>query len=209
MKARQIIAAVLLLLCISGCSVILDSVDEEELASQLRNFEIGQPAFDPDDPLLQRRAILISGEFNFSVSQTVCRQLAYLDQQSPSQPIHLLINSTGGDGKTFQAITNMINSISAPVNIVNYGMCASYAATLIQSATGKRIAQKDTIFLIHDVSSNHDDFKKFYSEQQLQIFKTKCNLPADWLPLKKDYTFTAEEALNYNFVDEVVDKIEL
>jgi hypothetical protein len=54
-----------------------------------------------------------------------------------------------------------------------------------------------------------NDFKAFYCKRQEELFRTKCRLPEDWLPLKKNYTFTAEEALNYHFVDEVIDKIEM
>jgi ATP-dependent Clp protease protease subunit len=192
-----------------GCSVRFDYLNESNLARQLRSYEVGKPVFDPDDPLLQNRVIMVPGELNFSLAQTVCQQLTFLNDQSRDEPITMLVNSTGGDGSAYQAISNMVRSISAPVDIVNFGMCASYAATLVQSATGKRIAQKNSIFLIHDIKSNNGDFEKFYSEQQLEIFKTRCSLPEDWLPLKKDHTFTADDALKYNFVDEVVETIEI
>lgn len=193
----------------AGCSVEYDALNESGLARMLRSYEVGKPVFDPDDPLLHDRVIMVSGELNFSLAQTVCQQLAFLNNRSFDEPITMLVNSNGGHGCSYQSITNMIQSIKAPVDIVNFGMCASYAATLVQSATGKRIAQKNAVFLVHDIKSNNGDFKKFYSEQQLEIFKSRTSLPADWLPLKKDHTFTADEALKYNFVDEVVEKLDI
>lgn len=192
-----------------GCSVNLDSVNEHQLAEEFRNYEIAAPTFDRNDPLLEKRVIMLNGSINFANAQTICKKLVYLDGRSTVEPIKLLINSGGGDGTGYMTITNTIKSIDAPVDTVNIGLCGSAAAMLIQSATGKRYAQKDTAFLIHDVSGNPKELKDIYSTFQEELYRSRCNLPADWLPLKKEYTFNAQDALKYNFVDEVVDKIEL
>lgn len=193
-----------------GCSVKLGyPINYERLSKELSNYEIGQSSFNPNDPLLQNRIILVSGGVNKAMSKTVCRQLVYLDQQSSTEPIKLLINSDGGDCTVYQNITHIINSIDAPVDTVNVGVCASMGALLIQSATGKRYAVKDTIFLIHEPRGTPKEIKAMYKELQEKVFITCCNLPEKWIPLgDKNHIFSTNDALEYQFVDEVIDSID-
>lgn len=83
-------------------------------------------------------------------------------------------------------------------------------ALLIQSATGTRYAVENTAFIIHEPSGSPKDLTKMYKEYQEEIFRSRCELPQGWLPLgKEEYTFSAEEALEYKFVDEVIDSIDI
>ena len=197
-------------LFLSGCRIKLTSpINFERLSQELSDYEIAQSPFNTSDPLLNKRIILISGGFNKSMAKTVCKQLVYLDQQSSTEPIKLLINSDGGDCTVYQNITNLINSIQAPVDTVNVGVCASMGALLIQSATDKRYAVKDTAFLIHEPSGKPKEINTMYKELQEQVLKTRCDLPEDWIPIgDKERIFSAEKALEYKFVDEVIDSID-
>jgi len=204
------ISLALCLLTLSGCSVRVGyQINYEQLAAELHDHEVGKASFDSQDPLLQKRMILLCGGFNDSTAQTICQQLAYLDAQSKTEPIKLLINSRGGMGNAYLTISNMIKSIDAPVDTVNIGFCGSAGAMLIQSATGKRYAQKDTAFLIHDVKGGSKELREIYSQLQKDLYKSRCDLPEEWMSLKKDYTFTTKEALEYNFIDEVIDTIDI
>ena len=189
------------ILCGCGAKVSFD-LKYDNLAKELSDYGVGETAFDANDPLLEKRTIFICGGFNISLAQTVCRQLVYLDSESKTEPIKLLINSPGGDGTAYLSITNMINSISAPVDTINIGFCGSAAAMLIQSATGKRYAVKDTAFMIHDTKGSPKDLSDMYSKLQEGIYRSCCELPDDWLPLKDgEYVFSAEDAKTYKFVD--------
>jgi ATP-dependent protease ClpP protease subunit len=102
----------------------------------------------------------------------------------------------------------MIKSIESPVDTVNIGLCGSSAAMLIQSATGKRYAVKNTAFIIHNPKGKPEDLVKMYVKLQNELYKECCKLPEEWFPLEdKEYTFSAEEAKKYGFVDEVIDSI--
>lgn len=205
------ITATLCLLIPAGCSVKFGyPINYAHLSEELSEHEIAQSGFDLNDPLLKKRMILISGGFNRSMAKSVCKKLIYLDTQSQTETIALLINSNGGDCTSYQSVTSIIKSIDAPVDTVNIGLCASMGALLIQSATGKRYAVKNTAFIIHEPSGKPKDLTKMYKELQEDIFQSKCNLPEDWLPIDdEEYTFSADEALEYQFVDEVIDEIEL
>lgn len=209
-KTQKIVVTAVLLI-LSGCSVRIGyPINYERLSEELSEHEIGQSSFDLNDPLLKKRMILISSGFNRSMAKTVCKQLIYLDTQSQTEPITLVINSNGGDCTTYQSITSVIKSIHAPVDTVNIGLCGSMGALLMQSATGKRYAVKDTAFIIHEPSGRPKDLTKMYKELQEDIFKSRCSLPEDWLPIgDEEYTFSADEALEYEFVDEVIDAIDL
>jgi ATP-dependent Clp protease protease subunit len=204
---RRFILLILILLFFTGCNIKLVGISEN-FARQLSNYEIGKQSFDSEDPLLKKRMILISGGINDSKLQAISQKLIFLDRKSPSKPIQLLINSGGGNSTSYLSVSNMIKSIKSPVNTVNIGLCGSSAAMLIQSATGKRYAVKDTAFIIHNPKGKPHDLLKMYVKLQEKLYEECCELPKEWFPLKdKEYTFSAEQAKEYNFVDEVIDRI--
>ena len=204
------ILAILVLSCIvNGCATHTSQIDSEELAQALRSFEIGKPRFDPANPFLKKRVVLLSGELNFAVAQTICEQLVYLDDQPGKQPIKLLINSGGGDGTAYVMIRNTMKSLQAPVDTINLSLCASSAVMLFQSATGKRYALEASAFIIHEPKGSPAKLVKMYREEQEELLRTRCRLPTDWLPLKgRQFVLSGEEALEYEFADAVLAKID-
>lgn len=196
-------------LFLGGCAQQVH-VDFGRLAEQFRSFEIGKPRFDPDNPLLKKRLVLLSGKLTFSVAQTVCEQLVYLDEQSRTERITLLINSSGGDGTAYLAIAGMMKSVAAPVDTVNISFCASSAVTLFLSGTGKRYALQGSAFLIHDFRGAPPDLQKLYSRLGEDLLRSRCELPPDWLPLKeREFVLSAEQAKEYKLVDDVLAKMAL
>ena len=199
------------LLTLAGCNIRFGyPINYEQLSEELSDYEIAKTAFDQNDPLLQKRVVLISGGFNRSMTKTICKQLIYLDEQSQTEPIMLLINSSGGDCTSYQSITGVIKSLDAPVDTVNIGTCASMGALLIQSATGTRYALKDTMFMIHEPSGRPKEFTQHYRKLQEEVLRTRCNFPESWLPIgDREHIFSAAEALEYQFVDEVIEAMDL
>jgi len=200
----------LLVLCcgfLNGCMRGNFDVNLDSLAKSLRSYEIGKLPFDSENPFLERRAIFLNGKMNFSVAQTVNEQLLYLDMQPSNEPIKLLINSSGGDGMAYMAIRNTIKSIDTPVNTINVGFCASSAFMLHQSATGKRYACQGSAFMIHEGKGKPKKLVQMFNKDQEELIRTRCNLPADWLPMgKREFILSAKDALKYQIVDEIVTK---
>lgn len=204
---KKCICATLLCLLLSGCGLTISSSLN---AGQLYDYNIGLTEFNPDDPLLQRRIIYVTGQFNRAMAHHVCSQLVYLDGQSQTRPITLCINSNGGDGTAFLAIRNMINSISSPVDTVNMGFAASNGANLFLSATGKRYCVKDSAFGIHDPSGTPKELVKQYVALQESLLRDTCELPEDWLPIKsREFILTDEDALKYKVCDAIIEKLDL
>jgi ATP-dependent Clp protease protease subunit len=201
----------ILVLCaaVCGCRVNF-SQSYDDMAEALYAYNIRQDGFDANDPLLQRRIIFISSGFNLAMSRTVCAQLVYLDTQSKTEPITMCINSYGGDGRAFLAIRSMMQSISSPIDTINVGICASIAADLFLSATGKRYCVKDSAFIIHEPRGTPSDLAKKYITIQENLLRSKCEFPKDWLPIgSREFTIMDEDAKKYKICDEIIQKIEL
>ena len=198
-------ALILVPLLLTGCTLTVKGLDFENLA-----YEIGKTRFDCNSPLMEKRMVLLQGEVNFSMSKMVCESLIYLNEQNPNKRITLLINSRGGCGDVIPAIVSMIKSIEAPVDTVNIGWCFSAAVPIFQSATGKRYAYKDSLFLLHKLKGSNKQILAKMTESYTEMIREKTNLPKKWFPLgDKPVVFDAEEALEYEFVDEIIEKIAL
>ncbi|MBM4104232.1 MAG: ATP-dependent Clp protease proteolytic subunit [Planctomycetes bacterium] len=200
-----------LVLCTAVCGCMANfSPHYDDMAKQMYNYNIGRADFDANDPMLGRRIIFISSGFNSAMARMICTQLVYLDAQSKTEPITMCINSGGGDGTAFLAIRNMMQSISAPVDTVNVGMCGSIAVDLFLSATGKRYCVKDSAFIIHEPRGTPADLVKNYTMLQEDLFRSKCEFPKNWLPVKsRQFTITDEDAKKYKMCDEIIQKIKL
>ncbi len=206
-KMNKCLCAAVLCLLLSGCGV---KVSFDMNAGQLYDYDIGRADFNPDDPLLGRRIIVVAGQFNRAMAHRVCSQLLYLDGQSQTEPITLCINSNGGDGSAFLMIRNMMRSISAPVDTVNMGYAASNGTNLFLSATGTRYCVKDSAFLIHNPRGGPKKLLAEYIRLQEELLRDTCDLPDDWLPIKsRQFVLTAEEALEYNVCDAIIEKLDL
>lgn len=166
--------------------------------------------FDPNAPLIQRRIIFVNGWFNDALAHSICTELIYLDSQSNTKPITLCINSGGGEAMAFLAIRNMINSISAPVDTVNMGFAGSSGALLFLSATGKRYCLKDSSFILHEPAGRPKELRDQISRLQEELLRSRCQLPADWLPIKsRQFFITDHDAITYKICDEIIEKIDL
>lgn len=205
MNKLIVIPGVLLL---TGCALRLEGLDFENLAYELKSFEVGKPHFDCNSPLMKERIVLLQGSINFSRSSVICESLVHLNEQNPDEKATLLIHSKGGDAAASLPVVNMIKSIEAPVDTVNIGWCCSAAVPIFQSATGKRYAYKNSIFLLHALKGKPKQLTAKMSKLYTEIIRKKSNLPEEWFPLSdKLIIFDADEALEYKFVDEIIEKI--
>lgn len=198
-----------LVLCSGICGCRMNCTEDYEgLAGQLHDYQLGRTEFDANDPLLKQRIIFISSYFNRAMASAVCTQLVYLNEQSTTEPITLCINSGGGDTTAFLAIRNMIQSISAPVDTVNTGICGSFAVDLFLSATGKRYCVKDSAFIIHEPYGEPSELVKIHTTLQENLFRSKCELPKGWLPINsRQFVITDEDSKKYKICEEIIEKI--
>lgn len=167
--------------------------------------------------LLEERKIFLFNEVDDDLSQSIVAQLLYLDSKEPGKEIYLYINSPGGSVSAGLAIYDTMHMIKSPVITVCMGLCASMGAVLLSGGEkGKRKSQKNGKILIHQVlggvggqATNMD----IHTKDMLKTKKLLNGILAEntgktleeiTRDTERDYILTAEEALEYGIIDEII-----
>lgn len=180
-----------------------------------RNME---RSYDIFSRLLKDRIVILSGEIDDTLANTIVAQLLYLDSIS-HHDIELYINSPGGSVTAGMAIYDTMNFIQSDVSTICLGMAASMGAFLLSCGTkGKRIALPNSEIMIHQplggVSGQASEIK-IAAEHILKLRKklneilsinTGKNLEEIEQDTDRDYYLDAKEAMNYGLIDKVVEK---
>ena len=177
----------------------------------------GERSYDIFSRLLNDRIIILSEEVNSTTASLIVAQLLYLEAQDPDKDIQFYINSPGGSITAGMAIYDTMQLIEPDVATVGLGMCASMGQFLLSSGTkGKRFLTSHARVLMHqpsggiggtatDVRINAElimDMKKTMSE--LTAEQTGHTVEEIYRDNEYDHWFTAQEALEYGFVDKLV-----
>ena len=110
----------------------------------------GERAYDIYSRLLKDRIIMLSGEFNDDLANSIIAQLLFLDAQDPDKDIYLYINSPGGSITSGMAIYDTMQFVHADVQTIVMGMAASMGSFIAAAGTkGKRFALPNAEILIH------------------------------------------------------------
>ena len=177
----------------------------------------GERSYDIFSRLLQDRIILLTGEINDSLSTLIISELLYLDSINTND-INLYISSPGGSIIAGLAIYDTINMISSKVNTIAIGMAASMAAFLLASGTGKRKALPNAEIMIHQPYGGMEGVASDVDIQARRLLRTKekinqllatmCNKEITKIEkdTERDYYMNASEALDYQIIDEIVNK---
>jgi ATP-dependent Clp protease protease subunit len=147
----------------------------------------------------------------------VITQLLYLESQDPEKEISLYINSPGGVAYAGLAIYDVIQHIRPPVSTTCVGMGMSAAAmVLCAGAPGKRFALPNARIMIHQGSAGTRGAPSDMEIQLREVLATTRRMAEivahhTGQPLEKverdldrDYFMSAEEALAYGMIDEVL-----
>ena len=168
--------------------------------------------------LLKDRIIIINGEINNEVANSVVAQLLFLDSLN-NEDINMYINSPGGSVTDGMAIYDTMNFINSDVSTIGIGLCASMGAFLLSSGTkGKRYVLPNTEVMIHQplggakgqateikIAAEHilktkDKLNKILSEN------TGKNLGVIEKDTDRDNFMNSNEALNYGIIDKIIQK---
>ncbi|MCI1901438.1 MAG: ATP-dependent Clp protease proteolytic subunit [Bifidobacteriaceae bacterium] len=175
----------------------------------------------PNDPifnrLLKERIIWLGSEVKDENANVICAQMLTLAAEDPSKDIWLYINSPGGSITAGMAIYDTMQLIEPDVATIAVGMAASMGQFLLSSGTkGKRFLTSHARVLMHqpsggvggtatDVRINAElimDMKKTLAE--LTAEQTGHTLEEIYRDNEYDHWFTAQQALDYGFVDRIV-----
>jgi ATP-dependent Clp protease, protease subunit len=164
---------------------------------------------DFDDALLNQRKVLLIGPLNDAAAEVAIQKLLYLDGRSPA-PIDLYLQTPGGQFKAAMAIEQVMRSLRAKVNTYALSECNSGGALLLAAGTGKRRAFRGGLIVVHAIKvvrQPPEDFTQGIQKAHDDFWRAHAKLPEEWLPLKEgnEYVLTADEALKYGVVDEIVE----
>ncbi|WP_125565481.1 ATP-dependent Clp endopeptidase proteolytic subunit ClpP [Companilactobacillus insicii] len=177
----------------------------------------GERAYDIYSRLLKDRIIMLSGEVNSQMANTVIAELLFLDAQDSDKDISMYINSPGGSVTDGLAIVDTMNFVKSDVQTIATGLAASMGSVILSSGTkGKRFALPNSTVLIHQPLGGAQGQQTEIEIAAQEILKTRKRLNhilADnsgqsFEKLQKDTDrdnyMTAQEAKDYGLIDDIM-----
>lgn len=171
------------------------------------------------EKFLKTRQIILTGEINKELADSIVRQLLILDSEDEKSPIYMYIDSPGGDVDAGFAIFDMIRFIKAPVYLIGMGLIAS-AATLVLLAVDKefRIGLPNSRYLIHqplggmrgvatDIEIYAKDMEKIRAKlNKLIAEQTGTSLEQVTKDTERDFWLDSDEAVKYGLISKIISK---
>jgi len=177
----------------------------------------GERVYDIFSRLLEERIIFLAGVITDSVANLVIAQILFLASKDAKKDIKLYINSPGGSVTAGLAVYDTMQYVSCDVSTICIGMAASMGATLLTAGEkGKRFALPNSEILLHQVAGGVKGQATDIEIEAKQILKIKGVLNEilakhTGQALKKvekdtdrDFYLSAEEALKYGIIDQVI-----
>lgn len=178
----------------------------------------GERSYDIYSRLLKDRIIILCGEINDVIANSVVAQLLYLDSINHND-ISIYINSPGGSITAGMAIYDTMNFIKSDVSTICVGLAASMGAFLLSSGCkGKRYALPNCEVMIHQplggVQGQATEIK-IVAEHIIKIRNKMNNILAlnTGQDIKKieedterDNYLESKDALEYGIIDKIIEK---
>lgn len=167
--------------------------------------------------LLDARRIFLSDAVDEATAKCVIRKLWYLELTSPGKPITFIINSPGGSVDSGFAIWDQIKMITSPVLTLVTGLAASMGS-ILSLAGARRYATPNARIMIHQprLGGSIQGQATDLDIQAKEMLKTKKKIIETYVAktgkdykvieraIDRDTWMSAEEALEYNLLDEIV-----
>ena len=172
------------------------------------------------DRLLRERIIFLGQAVDDQIANQLCAQILLLSAEEPERDINLYINSPGGSVTAGMAIFDTMQFVDCDIATYAMGLAASMGQFLLSAGTsGKRYALPHARILMHQPSAGIGGTAADIAIQAEQFKLTKIEM-AELIaqhtgqPVEKiqedsdrDRWFTAQQALEYGFVDHVVSRV--
>jgi ATP-dependent Clp protease, protease subunit len=177
----------------------------------------GYREYDPYTKLFEERIIFLGVQIDDASANDVMAQLLTLESMDPDRDISIYINSPGGSFTALTAIYDTMQFVKPDVSTVCMGQAASAAAVLLAAGTpGKRMALPNSRILIHQPSSEGQGQSSDIEIQAREIMRMRTLLEQMLskhtgkseeqvrLDIERDKILTAEEAVEYGIVDQII-----
>ncbi len=177
----------------------------------------GERSFDIYSLLLRERIIFLGTPVGDQMANLIIAQLLYLEREDPDKDISLYINSPGGVITSGMAILDTMNLIAPDVSTICVGLAASMGTVLLcAGAKGKRYTLANSTIHMHqplggaqgqatdieiaarEILRAQDRIRQIISEQSGQSYEQVAK------DTDRDFYLTAEQAVEYGLVDEIL-----
>ena len=180
----------------------------------------GERSYDIYSRLLKERIIFLNGEVNDPVSNSVCAQLLFLEAEDPDADINFYINSPGGTVTSGMAMYDTMQYIKPDVSTIVMGQAASMGSFLANAgAPGKRFMLPGARHMIHQPLGGASGQASDIQIRANEIIRIKRELTEAYVKhntkgktfeefeaaMDRDNFMTAQEALDFGLVDEIID----
>jgi ATP-dependent Clp protease, protease subunit len=173
----------------------------------------------PYTKLFEERIIFLGVQVDDASANDVMAQLLTLESMDPDRDIQIYINSPGGSFTALTAIYDTMRFVKPDIQTIAMGQAASAAAVILAAGTaGKRLALPNARIIIHqpamvdggyaqasdvEIQANEILRMRTWLEEVLAKHsnRTEEQVRED---IERDKIFTAEQALEYGLVDQVI-----
>ncbi|GAA1846957.1 ATP-dependent Clp protease proteolytic subunit [Pseudonocardia ailaonensis] len=197
-----------------------DRLLKERQALQMRSGPSSMTLSDSVfERLLQQRIVVLGQQVDDEIANRIAAQMLLLAAEDPESDINLYINSPGGSVTAGMAIFDTMEFIPCDVATTAMGLAASMGQFLLSAGTpGKRSALPHTQILMHQpsagVGGSESDIRiqaqlfKRHKEEMAALIAGHTGQTVERITqdFDRDRWFSAQEALEYGFVDQVVSR---
>jgi len=175
---------------------------------------------DPYTKLFEDRIIFLGSPISDDVANAVMAQLLCLQSMDADRQIDIYINSPGGSFTALTAIYDTMRYVKPDIQTTCLGQAASAAAVLLAAGTkGKRLALPNSRILIHQPAISGEGTYGQSSDLEIQAKEilriralmehmiaenTGQTVEQVSRDVERDKYLTAQEAIAYGLIDEVL-----
>ena len=181
----------------------------------------GERAFDIYSLLLKERIVMLGMPINDQVANVIVAQLLYLAREDPDKDISLYIHCPGGVINAGLAIYDTMQLIQPDVSTICIGLAASMGTVLLCAGTkGKRYALPNSTIHMHQAFGGAQGYASDIEIAAREIMRvqdiirgilvnhTGQKLEKIAHDTDRDFYLSADQAVEYGLVDEVLKKPE-
>ena len=170
--------------------------------------------------LLRDNIVFLGTPIDDTVANLIIAQLLFLEAEDPEKDIFLYINSPGGSITAGLAIYDTMQYVKPNIATMCIGQAASMAAVLLAAGTkGKRYCLPNSRVLIHqplmhglggqaiEIDIHAKDIMRMKARLN-QILADHTGQPIEKIDkdTDRDFILSANEAVEYGLVDQVISK---
>ena len=179
----------------------------------------GERSYEIYSRLLKERIVFLNGEVNDAVSNSICAQLLFLEAEDSDADINFYINSPGGTVTSGMAMYDTMQYIKPDVSTIVMGQAASMGSFLANAgAPGKRFMLPGARHMIHQPLGGASGQASDIQIRANEIIRIKKELTEAYVKhntkgktyeefesaMDRDNFMTAQEALDFGLVDEII-----